>query len=61
MTTNSFATFTDEELSIVLAQLRQQLAFNEYNDVHSDYIAERKQLEEQILLVQHERERRGLL
>lgn len=61
MTTNSFATFTDEELSIVLAQLRQQLAFNEYNDVHSDYIAERKQLEEQILLVQQERERRGLL
>lgn len=61
MTTNSFATFTDEELSIVLAQLRQQLAFNEYNDVYSDYIAERKQLEEQILLVQQERERRGLL
>lgn len=57
----NLTTFTDEELSIVLAQLRQQLAFNEYNDVHSDYIAERKQLEEQILLVQQERERRGLL
>lgn len=61
MNPSPFATFTDEELSIVLAQLRQQLAFNEYNDVHSDYIAERKQLEEQILLVQQERERRGLL
>lgn len=52
---------TDEQLTEILWELRSELRVNEYNDSPSSYKATKDQLEESILQVQTERDRRGLL